>query len=252
MGSSGKRLTFPFLEQAHAQEEADVGPVCVESFEWRGPQRLPFIFFVTPVSEVAYNPLSESQRVAKMNGLSGTCVGFCRRAVATETKRKDAETLASALGRMRKHKRKASRHRCQLLGNRRHGGDADRASIWQDGEAKPCQFHASLVVSTEQKFETLAVPLTRPPVPMLSTTAQATNHGFFNGKSVTAQSDFECETIKGSTLYGELFDMEERRQTSNCSHMSSTSTSTTRMCWSVRGFAATTKLTSVSWQELTH
>ena len=45
---------------------------------------------------------------------------------------------------------------------------------------------AEAVSIDEKKFETLVVPLTRAPVPMLSTKAEATKHGLFNVNAVKA------------------------------------------------------------------
>ena len=89
----------------------------------------------------------------------------------------------------------------------------------------------------KEKFEALAVSLTRSPVPMLSTTAGAARRGLFNvntrpqptaTSSVRPSNVPRCEAST-STWMG-------RRQTSNCWHRSSTFTGTTRKDWSARGF----------------
>ena len=155
-----------------------------------------------------------------------------------------------------KTQRKASHYRCQLPGFRRHGGEADHAAIMQDGETKgwhvsvsqPRQFAEAVSVVGHEFWDVDCVA----DAPAGShATAELTNHGILNVNAVKAYAGFDCEAIKRSHVVREAL----RRgcavaKTSNCSHMSSTSTTTTRMHWSARDVAATTKLTSVTWQEL--
>ena len=65
------------------------------------------------------------------------------------------------------------------------------------------------VSSDEEKFDTLAVPLTHPPLPYCPRPLRPPITAFFNVNAVKAHNDFECEEIKCSTLYGEHSDMDE-------------------------------------------
>ena len=91
-------------------------------------------------------------------------------------------------------------------------GKMERRSLgrrrWHVFVSQQWQIAEALSIIDRDKFETLAVPLTRPPVPILSTTAEATNHGLFKVNVVKALWGNECEAIIRSMLHGKHFDMD--------------------------------------------